>query len=49
MTESNSERSQEVIQKVRSRKGRLHSADYKYTGEWMFYAGILESEEELNN
>ena len=23
--------------------------DYKYTGEWTFYAGILGSEEELNN
>ena len=27
----------------------MHSADYKYTGEWTFYAGILGSEEEPNN
>ena len=27
----------------------MHSADYKYTGEWTLYAGILGSEEELNN
>ena len=25
------------------------SVDYKYTGEWTLYAGILGSEEELNN
>ena len=34
---------------VRTRKEREHSVDYKYTGEWMLYAGILGSEEELNN
>ena len=27
----------------------MHSVDYKYTGEWTLYAGILGSEEELNN
>ena len=32
-----------------TRKHREHSVDYKYTGEWMLYAGILGSKEELNN
>ena len=27
----------------------MHSVDYKYTGEWKLYAGIVGSEEELNN
>ena len=33
----------------RTRKDWMHSVDYKYTGEWTLYAGILGSEEELNN
>ena len=27
----------------------MTSVDYKYTGEWTLYAGILGREEELNN
>ena len=33
----------------RTHKDWVHSVDYKYTGEWMLYAGILGREEELNN
>ena len=33
----------------RTRKDWMHSVDYKYTGEWTLYAGILGREEELNN
>ena len=33
----------------RTRKEREHSVDYKYNGEWTLCAGILGSEEELNN
>ena len=32
-----------------TRKDWVHSVDYKCTGEWTLYAGILGSEEELNN
>ena len=30
-------------------QGTEINVDYKYTGEWSLYAGILGSEEELNN